>query len=141
LTKLRNNEIKTSGEYFVCAELARIGLIATLTSGNAAIVDILATRDGSKSASIQVKASQGTGNSHAWDIGTKKPNPSDSFFFVFVNIWQDEKIPPEYYIVPSSTVRTKVNWHKDRPLFILSSGEIDSCKNNWEPIKEYFGIK
>ena len=47
------------GEYLVCAELARRGLIATPFSGNVPTFDVLATDDQVRTVPIQVKASRG----------------------------------------------------------------------------------
>jgi hypothetical protein len=137
MAKLKLNEIKNAGEHFVCAELSRMGIISARTSGNAAYVDILATVDGSKSISIQVKASQGRDNSRAWWVGKKKPKTSDSLFYIFVNVWEDEKQPPEYFIVPSTEVEKRVNWDATIPRFNLRKSEVDEFKNNWEIIKSY----
>jgi hypothetical protein len=48
------------GEYLVCAELGRRGLIATPFSGNVPSFDVLATDEACRTVPIQVKASRGT---------------------------------------------------------------------------------
>ncbi len=56
----RNNKLTAQiGEYLVCAELARRGLIATPFSGNVPTFDVLATDDKCRTVPIQVKASRG----------------------------------------------------------------------------------
>ena len=47
------------GEYLVCAELGRRGLIATPFAGNVPTFDVLATDEMCRTVPIQVKASRG----------------------------------------------------------------------------------
>ena len=47
------------GEYLVCAELGRRGLIATPFAGNVPTFDVLATDELCRTAPIEVKASRG----------------------------------------------------------------------------------
>jgi len=50
------NLIGAAGEYYVCAELCRHGLLALLTPKNNPLFDVVATDEkGKKSVSIQVK--------------------------------------------------------------------------------------
>jgi hypothetical protein len=59
MSKGRNNKLAGQiGEFLVCAELGRRGLIATPFSGNVPAFDILATDDRCKTVPIQVKASR-----------------------------------------------------------------------------------
>lgn len=139
MAKLNNNFIKSAGEHFVCAELARMRIISSITSNNAPFVDIIATKDGTKAVSVQVKASQGRNNPHTWDVGTKRPNISESFFWVFVNVWEDETQRPEYYIMQAKFIADSVNWNNARPTFNLKKDQIQRFENNWKIIKDYLG--
>lgn len=58
-SKGRNNKLAGQiGEYLVCAELGRRGLIATPFSGNVPTFDVLATDEQCRTVPIQVKASR-----------------------------------------------------------------------------------
>ncbi len=50
---------KRVGEYLVCAELCRRGLIATTLAGNVPEFDVLAINDEHETKSIQVKSHKG----------------------------------------------------------------------------------
>jgi hypothetical protein len=58
----RSNQLTGQiGEYLVCAELGRLGLIATSFTGNVPEYDLLVCDAGLKSLPIQVKTSRSTG--------------------------------------------------------------------------------
>ena len=60
MSRGRSNKLAGQiGEYLVCAELGRRGLIATPFSGNVPTFDILATDEQCRTVPIQVKASRG----------------------------------------------------------------------------------
>lgn len=59
MTKGLNNKLAAqTGEYLVCAELGRRGLIATPFAGNVPTFDVLATDEQCRTVPIQVKASR-----------------------------------------------------------------------------------
>lgn len=61
MSRGRNNLLAAqNGEYLVCAELGRRGLIATPFAGNVPEFDVLATSEECRSVPIQVKATRGT---------------------------------------------------------------------------------
>lgn len=152
---LSNNLVGTAGEYFVCAELCRRGYLALLTPKNNPLFDVVvATQDGAKTISIQVKT-RSVRNKQGWklgkDITEKKHNPA--LFVVLVNL--EEAGPPEFYIYEydelaevvdtnykaymaklkrDGTKRKDVGfrWH-DMSLF---SHADHSRRNNWKPIEE-----
>lgn len=118
--------VGTAGTYYVMAQLAAQGLHASATLGNAPFIDVLvASADGSKSASIQVKTSRfaqkwrkndtGTPHHYEWDLGHKVKNipASDFFFFVFVDLrieyWNcaaaDRLRRPDIFVIPLEVVR------------------------------------
>ncbi len=96
-----------SGEYFVAAELSRLGFIASITLRNTKGVDILATNESaSKSVAIQVKTNQGTGK--AWMLNKKAEEYyGDNLFYVFVNL-KDKASHPDFFIVPSKVVADQI---------------------------------
>jgi hypothetical protein len=93
-----NNLVGTAGEYFVCAELCRIGYLALLTPKNNPLFDVVASKqDGSRSVVIQVKT-RSIRNTQGWklgkDITIKKNNPY--LFVALVNL--EETGMPEIFI-------------------------------------------
>lgn len=103
-----------SGEYFVAAELSRRGFIASITLRNARGVDILvAGRNASRSAGIQVKTNQGS--EKGWVLNKKAESlEEEGLFYVFVNLNGPDG-PPSYHVVPSVVVaeycrRTHRDW-------------------------------
>ncbi len=58
-TALSNKLVGQTGEYLVCAELGRRGLIATTFTGNVPEYDILVCDDALRTIPIQVKTTQG----------------------------------------------------------------------------------
>ena len=84
-----------SGEFFVAAELSRRGLIATMTLKNTPLVDVIATNDKGKVASIQVKA-RSEKNKQGWMLGAKSSVDQKLviiilclFIFMIKNIYQN----------------------------------------------------
>jgi hypothetical protein len=59
-TGLSNKLVAQTGEFLVCAELGRRGLIATPFAGNVPTYDVLATDEACNTVPIQVKATRGT---------------------------------------------------------------------------------
>jgi hypothetical protein len=92
-----------AGEYFVAAELSRLGYIATLTLKNTRGIDILAANlKATKSISIQVKTNQG--QKKEWPLHQKAENHiTDNLFYVFVNLKGLNELP-DFHIVPSEVV-------------------------------------
>ena len=125
-----------AGEHQVISWLENLGIYGVQTSRGSKDVDILATVDGSKSMAIQVKASAGRNNCHRWAVGKRRPNSSESFFFVFVNIWDDPKKTPDFFVVPSAEVATRVNWKASMPVFSVNKNR----QNDWSAIKGFFGL-
>src|SRR5512136_30469 len=60
-----NKLVGQTGEYLVAAELSRRGLIATTFTGNVPHYDIVASDEGGRHVSVQVKASRGG----SWQFG------------------------------------------------------------------------
>lgn len=132
-----------AGEYFVAAELAKMGHIALITLRNTEGVDILASNaDGTRSVSIQVKTRRG--NAHGWPLNEKAEKiSSPDLFYVFVSL-RGEKERPEYFIVPSLVVaktvaKSHAAWlarpgrkgqaHKDTPMRKFE--DYESYREKW----------
>lgn len=119
-----------AGQYFVAAELAKMGHIALITMQNTENVDILVSNAaGTRTVNIQVKTQ--SANGHSWPLNEKAERThSPSFFYVFVALGSEGE-RPEYFIVPSKVVAEAVSknhteWlaqpgrngqpHKDNPV-------------------------
>lgn len=133
-----------AGEYFVAAELAKMGHIALITLKNTERVDILASNtDGTRSVSIQVKTRRG--HARGWPLNEKNENiSSPDLFYVFVTL-RGERERPEYFIVPSKIVakaitKSHADWlarpgrggqaHKDNPMRRFD--DYKSYEEKWE---------
>jgi hypothetical protein len=96
-TKMAKHLVGTAGEYYVCAELCRMGYLALLTPKNNPLFDVVATTvDGTASVSIQVKT-RSVDNTQGWKLGNQI-NPTDTPgvpFIVLVNL-HDDKLPDFY---------------------------------------------
>lgn len=110
----KTGRIGIAGEYFVVAELTRRGYVASLTSKNTKMVDILASdKNGAHLAAIQVKTCDNP-KQLKWKMShsvekTEAPN----LYYVFVNM--NGGLEPSYYVVPSKYVAYRVkedyeNW-------------------------------
>ncbi len=101
--KLSNGIIGVAGEYFVAAELSKLGYVASITLRNTKGIDILvSSEDGSKTRAIQVKSSMGKDQS--WLLSKKAEGDYNAnLFYIFVNM-KDSNLRADYYIVPSKVV-------------------------------------
>lgn len=99
--------VGVSGEYFVAAELSRLGYVASVTLRNTRGIDILATNaNASRSVGIQVKTNRGKGKS--WLLDQKAETyQSKTLFYVFVNL-NGPDIRPDYHVIPSEVVAATI---------------------------------
>ena len=101
--KVSSALVGVAGEYFVAAELSRLGYIASITLRNTKGIDIVASNeDGNKTINIQVKTKRlGVPD---WILTKKNESIKGSnMFYVFVSLkTNDEK--PDYHIVSSIDV-------------------------------------
>lgn len=144
--KKSNSSTALAGEYFVAAELAKMGHIALVTLRNTKSVDIFASNaDGTRSVNIQVKTQ--SGNAHGWPLNNKAEKiSSPHLFYVFVTLRGDRE-RPEYFIVPSKVVakaitKSHASWlvmpgrdgrkHKDNPL--RKFDDYEQYREKWETL-------
>jgi len=118
LIELDKGQRGCAGEYLVCGELNKRGIIASLTIKNTKGIDILGTNsDASKSVGIQVKTTIWARQEYpSWVLSEKADHYySNTLFYVFV-LLKKEKERPDFYIVPSKDVaeHTKTNHQKWR---------------------------
>ena len=97
MAKKSNNLVGVTGEYFVCAELGKRGILALLTPKNNPLFDIVAVSpDASRTVTIQVKT-MSERNTQGWKLGMdiceRKNNPQ--LFTVLVNLTGKEI---DYYV-------------------------------------------
>ncbi|MCV2355408.1 hypothetical protein LNV09_14735 [Paucibacter sp. B2R-40] len=97
-----------SGEFFVAAQLQRLGVAASVTYGNAKRADVVAI---GKTSSMAVVIEVKTSSSGSWPMGNRVPMPSQQLW-VFVHLPTNTLEAPEYYVVEQT------NLHK-----IFSPGE------------------
>lgn len=124
-----------AGEYFVAAELSRLGFIASVTLRNSRGIDILATSPAGRSISIQVKTNQFSKRDWLLKSNVEKEGRPDHFF-VFVNL--NGSGAPTFHIVPSNVVaeycrRSHEEWlespgkggraHRDTPMRRFADAE------------------
>jgi hypothetical protein len=148
-----NTLVGTAGEYYVCAELCRLGYLALLTPKNNPLFDVVATNvDGTTSVSIQVKT-RSARNKQGWKLNKKLSAVETPGvpFVVLVNL--NEQGPPDFLVYPYSEFASRVREvfdkymarpkrtgepHKDpgfRWFDEVNFTNADRAKlNNWEPI-------
>lgn len=137
----------TAGEYFVAAQLSRLGHIASINLKNTKGVDILVMNDsGTRQVMIQVKTNQGS--ERTWML-TKKADTlkQDHLFYVFVNL-NGVRAMPEFFIVPSKVVaeyglHDHLTWlktpgkkgqpHKDNSIRIFRD-EVMAYRDQWDTL-------
>ena len=126
-----------AGEYYVAYMLSRLGISAALTTSGSSAVDIIATVDGAKSISIQVKASWARSAPRQWTVGNHKPAISPDLFYIFCNMYEDFSIEtaPTVYIVPSNDVAMSSSWHHKVPLFKIAKTEDEKYLARWDLIQ------
>lgn len=150
MTPKSNNLVGVTGEYFVCAELGKRGMLALLTPKNNPLFDVVAvSQDASRTITIQVKT-MSERNKQGWKLGmdicARKNNPLH--YTVLVNLTGSEI---EYYIYEYDILSERVEkaysdylwkpkrdggkrkdidfrWHD----FKLFSADDYSRKNNWD---------
>lgn len=145
--------VGTAGEYYVCAELCKIGYLALLTPKNNPLFDVVATNvEGTTSVSIQVKT-RSVRNKQGWKLN-KQISAAETPgvpFVVLVNL--REKDPPEFFIYRFAEFSARVSeifqnymakpkrsgesrkdpgfrWFDE---IHFTDADLDR-KNNWEPI-------
>jgi len=123
-----------TGLYLVAAALSKRKFIVSPTSRSANTADLLITDEFCQNAyAIQVKSNSTTFN--FWLVGVNTSRiKSETFVYVFVNL---RKTGPEYHIVPSTVVATKVR--EDKPTdtrkttwYSIYLKEIAEFKDRWD---------
>jgi hypothetical protein len=118
-----------AGEYFVAAELSKMGFNVAMTVGNAKKVDLIIEDDG-VTVPIQVKAIA-LKKSVGWPINVDAQYDKNLIFICVVLGKSGEA--PEYYILTGSDVMSLRKKYKTRAILNLYS--VKDCKNNWALIE------
>lgn len=133
-----------AGEYFVAAELSRLGYVASVTLRNTKGIDVLASNDSaSRTVGIQVKTNQ-AGRAE-WMLKSKvERHGTRNLFFVFVRL--NESGAPKFHVVARQTVANEVRlshkrWlrtpgrngqkHKENPVRKFRDAD-ERHLNNWK---------
>ena len=138
MARKSNNLVGVTGEYYVCAELGKIGVLALLTPKNNPLFDIFAVSpDASRTVTIQVKT-MSEHNKAGWKLGKdvciRKNNPN--LYTVLVNLSGNEI---EYYIyeydVLSERVETAYSEYIETPK--KDGGERKDIDFRWWDLKKF----
>ncbi|EPY4135901.1 TPA: hypothetical protein NPN97_005220 [Klebsiella variicola subsp. variicola] len=143
VTKRSSKNAGDAGEFYVAYMLSRLGISAALTTSGTSAVDIIATIDGSKSISIQVKGSWARSQPRQWMVGKHMPVVSPDLFYVFCNMSEDITTmdTPEVFIVPSEIVKSTSSWHHSVPLFKIAKGQDGEFLHRWDYLMEALTTK
>jgi hypothetical protein len=94
-TQSQKYSLAMAGEFFVAAQLQRLGASASVTYGNAKRADVVAISKATNQAVIvEVK----TSSAGSWPIGSRVPLPSPQLW-VFVHLSLTNTAAPEYYVI------------------------------------------
>lgn len=125
--KIKSGLSGVAGEYFVAAQLSRLGYVASINLKNTRGVDILVMNEAAMdSVMIQVKTKQDS--KREWML-TKKADTliSAKLFYVFVNLHGADG-HPDYFIVPSAEVAAA--GRKDHEDWLAAPGKKGPHKDN-----------
>lgn len=123
------NSTHLAGEYFVAAELYRLGYSVGMTIGNAKAIDILAEKGG-RMIPVQVKAISDK-KSVGWPM--MKDRVRDDVIYVFVLLNQSGT-KPEYFIASGTEARSKVKQYKTRGIIDLNSMKTLDFQERWDKL-------
>jgi hypothetical protein len=87
-----------SGEYFVAAQLQRLGLSASVTYGNAKSADVVVFTEGSDRVVVVVVK---TTRQPEWVVGGRTPAKSEKPW-VFVHLPKESEEPPKFFVLTQS---------------------------------------
>ena len=126
---LDRNSSHLAGEYFVAAELYRLGYSMGMTIGNAKAIDILVEKDG-RMVPVQVKAIRDR-KSVGWPMMRNGVKRGVMYVFVLLN---NPGMRPDYFIATSKETKSKVKQYKTRGIIYLSSLKPLKYVERWDKI-------
>ena len=127
--KVERNSTHLAGEYFVAAELYRLGFSVGMTIGNAKAIDILLEKDG-QMIPVQVKAIRDK-KSVGWPIMKDRVNMKIIYIFVLLNPPGNK---PDYFIATGDETMLKVKQYKTRGIIDISSLKSPDFQERWDKI-------
>lgn len=131
MRKLNSYNTGIASEYYILAQLYRLGYEAYVSLGNKKSIDIRIVKD-EKTVTLDVKAVQGYSSLIVNNLAYKA-----SHFVAFViynNKFEDLKFVPEVYIMSSLDVKTIEKSFKDQKR--VFKGELQPFKDNWKCLFE-----
>ena len=131
MRKLNSYNTGIASEYYILAQLYRLGYEAYVSLGNKKSIDIRIVKD-EKTITLDVKAVQGYSSLIVNNLAYKA-----SHFVAFViynNKFEDLKFVPEVYIMSSLDVKTIEKSFKDQKR--VFKGELQPFKDNWKCLFE-----
>jgi len=123
------NSTHLAGEYFVAAELYRLGYCVGMTIGNAKAIDILVEKDG-RTIPIQVKAIRDK-KSVGWPL--MKARVRDGIIYIFV-LLNKPGTKPDYFIATAQEARSKVKQYATRGIIYITSMKSAEFQERWDKI-------
>jgi hypothetical protein len=123
------NSTHLAGEYFVAAELYRLGYSVGMTIGNAKAIDVLVEKDG-RMIPVQVKAIRDK-KSVGWPM--MKDRVRDDVVYVFVLLNQPGT-KPDYFIACGAEARSMVKQYETRGIIDLTSLKTADFQERWDKI-------
>lgn len=120
-----------AGEFFVAAELSRLGYNVAMTMGNAKKVDLIIEWDG-VTIPIQVKALAKKENV-GWPLNLNHKYDKKLLFILVV--LGSHGTQPEYYILTGDVVQERRKDYKNRA--ILNIANVKDFKSKWMEIESY----
>jgi len=126
---LERNSTHLAGEYFVAAELYRLGYCVGMTIGNAKAIDILVEKRG-RTVPIQVKAIRDK-KSSGWPMMKARVKKGVVYVFVLLN---KPGTKPDYFIATAREAREEVRQYETRGIILLSSLKSADFQERWDKI-------
>ena len=135
--KVSSTLVGVAGEYFVAAELSRLGYIASITLRNTKGIDIIATNEeGTKTVNIQVKTKRP--GLKEWMMSEKNESTKDkNIYYVFVSL-NEGMTRPDYHISSSSDVARFIKRNHKR--WLETPGK-SGQKHNENKMRKWFDEK
>lgn len=123
------NSTHLAGEYFVAAELYRLGYSLGMTIGNAKAIDIFVQK-GNRRFAVQVKAIRNK-KSSGWPMMKDKVDDDVIYVFVLLN---EPGSKPDYFVATPKETRENVKQFKTRGIVCVSSLKSPAYQERWDKI-------